>query len=459
MIHNILPSMIGSLTPCRWNYYDVTQQLGTFSTTSQVKPFYGLYNYSISASIYNASLFGDSNCQITGAQIFFQSFTTPYTVNNQEIWIGEISNSTFPTTTPQVDFSDLTFVRPLTKVKTFNLTITNNGTWHNFDFDTPYCYSGLGNIIFVWKNYDGSWAAGYGNSYVGNVVSKAMYKGFDANFPTGTGTRDNFPLLVKFNTKVNNVYSTADGAYSLRLLNSAYTGNCITVRRSSDSATQTIGFVNGTLDTAALSAFITGSTNGFVTTWYDQSGNGYDRSNGTTTQQPMIVSGGTILTANGKPTMYFDGTNDNFVQQSPTLADNGATVFSVAKLDPAYATNNEYPLIGGLANYSTRFGVNNNKYFIINSTTNAPITGGTVTTSLNLHTAIFNTTDKLRLNETEIISGNAGTSGSGAGTYIGRSWLGKYWFGNISEVLIYATDPGATNLMFIENKLKNYYGL
>ena len=68
-------------------------------------------------------------------------------------------------------------------------------------------------------------------------------------------------------------YSGAAAAYSLRKLTSTYTGNAIRVRRSSDNTEQNIGFdAGGNLNTIALLAFV-GSGNGFVTTWYDQSGN------------------------------------------------------------------------------------------------------------------------------------------------------------------------------------------
>ena len=77
-------------------------------------------------------------------------------------------------------------------------------------------------------------------------------------------------------------------------------GSAIRVRRSSDNAEQNIGFSGGNLDTAALSAFC-GSSNGFVTTWYDQSGNGNNATQTTAVEQPQIVSSGTIITENGIP--------------------------------------------------------------------------------------------------------------------------------------------------------------
>ncbi len=73
-----------------------------------------------------------------------------------------------------------------------------------------------------------------------------------------------------------------------RLLDSTYTGDAIRVRRASDNAEQDIGFdASGELDTSALATFCAG-TDGFVKTWYDQSGNGNDATQGTTASQPKI---------------------------------------------------------------------------------------------------------------------------------------------------------------------------
>jgi hypothetical protein len=94
-------------------------------------------------------------------------------------------------------------------------------------------------------------------------------------------------------------------AYSLRLLNTDYTGNSIRVRRSSDNAEQDIGFTaDGELDTSALLTFV-GAGNGFVTTWYDQSGNGYNATQTIASAQPRIVNAGVVETTSaGKPTLY-----------------------------------------------------------------------------------------------------------------------------------------------------------
>lgn len=113
-------------------------------------------------------------------------------------------------------------------------------------------------------------------------------------------------------------YSGAAAAYSLRLLRSAYTGSAIRVRRASDNTEQNIGFVNNVLDTSSLTSFCSG-TNGFVTTWYDQSGNANNATQGTAANQPQIVSSGSVIEVNNKPTVQFTNTSQQTLSYPNTI--------------------------------------------------------------------------------------------------------------------------------------------
>ena len=143
-------------------------------------------------------------------------------------------------------------------------------------------------------------------------------------------------------------YSGAAAAYSLRLLDSTYTGDAIVVRRASDNTTQSIGFVNNELDTATLESFCSG-TDGFVTTWYDQSGNGNDASTTIGSNQPKIVSSGSTITDNGKPVLQ-DGIK---LDIGAAITTSGYAQFAVAKnlstggrnlMNHYYTTNDRYVL-------------------------------------------------------------------------------------------------------------------
>ena len=99
----------------------------------------------------------------------------------------------------------------------------------------------------------------------------------------------------------------AAAAYGMRKLSSAYSGFALQVRRSSDNTTQNIGFTaGGDLDTASLKTFV-GGGNGYVTIWYDQSGNGKNLTQATNAQQPALVASGAINREQNKPFIRFWG--------------------------------------------------------------------------------------------------------------------------------------------------------
>jgi hypothetical protein len=127
------------------------------------------------------------------------------------------------------------------------------------------------------------------------------------------------------NTPLLDTYTGAAAAYSLRKLRTAYTGSAIRVRRSSDNTSQDIGFdANGNLDTASILSFV-GAGNGFVSIWYDQSGNGINMLQSTSARQPMIVNSGSLITQNSKPSLYF---NNNLMQSSRVFSTSNFSIFS-----------------------------------------------------------------------------------------------------------------------------------
>jgi hypothetical protein len=131
------------------------------------------------------------------------------------------------------------------------------------------------------------------------------------------------------------VYSGAAAAYSLRKLRTAYTGSAIRVRRTNlDEAD--IGFTSsGELDTTALLAFTgTGALdNGFVTTWYDQSGNSRNATQATALNQPQIVSSGSVIVQNGKPTVDFKDNTDILSFSGTTSTSINNTMVTVQKFN------------------------------------------------------------------------------------------------------------------------------
>lgn len=108
-------------------------------------------------------------------------------------------------------------------------------------------------------------------------------------------------------------YGGAAAAYSLRTLSLYYSGPVVRVRRSSDNTEQ--DFTATQITDGTLTTFC-GTGNGFVQTWYDQSGNGVHANNATTGEQPTIVSSGALITVNTKPAIAFA---NKLLVSSPTL--------------------------------------------------------------------------------------------------------------------------------------------
>jgi hypothetical protein len=144
-------------------------------------------------------------------------------------------------------------------------------------------------------------------------------------------------------------YSGAAAAYSLRKLRTAYTGNAIRVRRASDNTEQDIGFSGENLDTLSLTSFCSG-TNGFVTTWYDQSGNGRNATQTTAANQPQIVSSGSVILDNGKPSALFNGSSHYLVTANYNFV---ATDKIYTALVANSETNNATRVAFGLSDNST----------------------------------------------------------------------------------------------------------
>lgn len=124
-------------------------------------------------------------------------------------------------------------------------------------------------------------------------------------------------------------------AYGFRRLRTGYTTNkAVRIRRSSDNTESDIGFdANGDFDTSAFNTFI-GAGDGFVKTWYDQSGNGLNATQATNANQPKVV----LAAIGGKPGALFGtGTAKALVVASGAGIDNpfaggGGTINGVWRL-------------------------------------------------------------------------------------------------------------------------------
>jgi hypothetical protein len=246
------------------------------------------------------------------------------------------------------------------------------------------------------------------------------------------------PLLL-------DTYSQATAAYSLRKLSTSYAGSAIRVRRSSDNTEQDIGFANNVLNTSTLLTFC-GTGNGFVTTWYDQSGNTRHFSQTTALSQPMIVSSGAVELVNNKPAIYFDGIDDSISNGFGSSVNAAAfTIFDVFKInDPdnfvTHTLSGNYILAGNTTNPAAPDAVP-----YISRYKNSALTS--TTTQIEVKAAYSTNTQILF---TEIVNT---TSANSFGISNFASWP---MTGHFQECILYLEDQ-SSNRAGIEYNINSYY--
>jgi hypothetical protein len=286
------------------------------------------------------------------------------------------------------------------------------------------------------------------------------------------GTASGLALSPSFGSAASSSILDRLAAYSLRKPRNAYTGNAIRVRRSSDNAEADIGFTTiGDLDTAALLTFV-GSGSGFVTTWYDQSGNNRNATQTTAANQPRIVNSGVLEAVNGKPAISFDG-----LTQFLNLPTSGAPTQNSSLIGVFQTTNSVFGAAGfinisnGTYNPEIRLGVG---------------TGGSTTTYRaywNVHYAttdnpavnfqnrsVFNvsfaasggvTTNTVRVNGSEALSASRGGTWTGASEFT----IGRYIIpdamraGIVQELISFPSVLSTADRQTLERNMGDYYGI
>ena len=246
-------------------------------------------------------------------------------------------------------------------------------------------------------------------------------------------------------------YPGAAAAYSVRLLDSTYTGDCIRVRRASDNTEQDIGFDgNGDLDTGALASFCAG-TNGFVKTWYDQSGNGNDATQATTANQPKVYDSVTgVVLENALAAMSINGSVFQRLAITNPLTGQPATVFCVYKA----STTTSFPYNSSTQTFTHIGRRSTGEYFL--SAGNVIASGVHPSTQV-LSTAVFDGASSVAYwNGVSQLTGNAGANAHI--DVIGSFPSFDRMNGTIQEIIIYASDQSA-NRAGIEANINAFYSI
>jgi hypothetical protein len=281
-------------------------------------------------------------------------------------------------------------------------------------------------------------------------------------------TRGTLPLSLKMvrtttapsSDLLLDTYTGASAAFSVRKLDKDYTGYCMKVREDSGDTEADIGFDgSGGVDQSAIATHC-GSANGYVVTWYDQSGNAVNATQSTAGNQPQIYNGTAVITENGKPALNFDGGD---VLPMGTFASgslDAMSALSVCRLDTAATSPQRIAFAG-------RDGTSGARVYI------PWITGGNFQIGWNAgNNAVFGSQDQDQhlwtayggtVNSYAYKDGTGGTmtnqtsSINGVGYSVGGVGAGL-WLGPIQECIIWNSDQHS-NRTGIETDVDTYFSI
>ena len=197
------------------------------------------------------------------------------------------------------------------------------------------------------------------------------------------------------------------------------------------------------------------TVNGFVETWYDQSGNGNDATQLTAGSQPKIVDAGVLVTGG----IDFDGVDDHFDFSSgnPITSIDAASAFFVGSSD---SSSNQCG-INISQSASQRFylpAMNSDSFRFGYADSLTAVTFASSNTSEHLFTGIAGASTTSGYYDGELkgtVSSATGVSGSGEIGSIGSVYR---WDGRMREIIIYDSDQSA-NREAIEANINNQYDI
>jgi len=247
---------------------------------------------------------------------------------------------------------------------------------------------------------------------------------------------------------------SAAAAYSLRSLTGG-DPKVVRVRRDTgggagDNDEQ--DFTASGISSGALVDFVGSGNDGFVDTWYDQSGNSKDAVQDTASKQPKIVNSGSFLNE-----LDFDGTNDTFAINFGANLSQANSIFMVHQSDTTTGTSNEFFDSASGVNPRTLLDQSGTKYRMF-STGASVGTGVTITTDKSLIFALYNGASSLfAKNGTATSALNAGTTDINQNSVLGSSGA-RFYDGSMQEIIIYNSDQ-SSNRVALETNINSHYSI
>jgi hypothetical protein len=190
------------------------------------------------------------------------------------------------------------------------------------------------------------------------------------------------------------------------------------------------------------------TADGAVTTFYDQSGNGNDATNSTESEQPLVVSGGTLVEENSKAAVDFDGVDDYFTASNLlTELDNTDFLISAVSADE-FSAGSEASVPRLYLRHRAW------SYNTLDTMTWSPLTGQSL-----LSFQVDGATQEVFGNGTSLATASEAQvdftpTDFQVGRYASTGWMD----GKIQELIIYASDQSA-NRTGIEGNINDHFDI
>ena len=325
----------------------------------------------------------------------------------------------------------------------------------NIIWDSPYVLFNIstGTIVEVQPNSTDT-NFGYSITPVGDGWFRCAMWG---TITPATSSNRYTAGVIRFN---NNLNTITNAYYTGNTQANMYIWGWQFIRKANDTSVLTTQPYIKTTATAA--------GNGYVTTWYDQSGNGRNATQSTAANQPQIVSNGSLVLMNNKPSVSFTTSNMTFTQ-----------IAGVSGLD-IFVVSNFTNVTGGGQNWNIASPIlaetsGNVQDFVLGAK------GSKMSIwAENNNTIFLQTTSTISINTPYIYNGYGSSTSVGVGfnggNYVTGSGrrndlivraLGKdvtmtaastQFTGNLSEVIVY-TSIQSSNRPNINSEINSYYSI
>ena len=243
-----------------------------------------------------------------------------------------------------------------------------------------------------------------------------------------------------------------DAAYSVRKLRADYSGSAFRVRRTSDDTEQDIGFDgDGNLDESALKTFV-GANDGYIVTWYDQTTNGNDATQATTSRQMRVVSSGTVDKLGTKVAPISNTTRVHYTMDSAVSVTPPQTSVAVIKSSLTGGANH---FIGETLSGTYRFS-GHTDFLQLNG--GSSISGTGISQAHMIAVGLANgASSEIRANGNQEATGNTSGNSYSINIVFGVNATNNFE-GNMQEILIYTADK-TSDIDDMESNINTYFSV